>query len=98
MFARSIDNGATWSQQAVTSNGGTPLTIGTSTFSITNNKPNIYVAPIGVVNAGKGADALLTWTSSDCGGSVVQKINANLLTGPAALHVPVVRTLAQWGR
>jgi hypothetical protein len=80
--ARSIDNGATWSQQAVTSNGGTPLTIGTSTFSITNNKPNIYVAPIGVVNAGKGADALLTWTSSDCGGSVVQKINANLLTGP----------------
>ena len=80
--ARSIDNGATWSQQAVTSNGGTPLTIGTSTFSVTNNKPNIYVAPIGVVNAGKGADALLTWTSSDCGGSVVQKINTNLLTGP----------------
>ncbi|MDO8250563.1 MAG: choice-of-anchor O protein [Rhodoferax sp.] len=81
--ARSTDNGATWAQQNVTNNGGMPLTIGASTFQITNNKPNIYVAPIGVLNAGKGADALLTWTSSDCEGNAAQKINTNLvpLTG-----------------
>lgn len=81
-IARSVDNGATWTQQRITTNGGNPLTIGSSTFAITNNKPNIYVAPIGVVSSGKGADALLTWTSSDCGGSVAQQINTNLLTGP----------------
>jgi len=81
--ARSTDNGATWAQQNVTNNGGMPLTIGDSTFQITNNKPNIYVAPIGVLNAGTGADALLTWTSSDCQGHAAQKVNTNLvpLTG-----------------
>ncbi len=46
------------------------------------------------VNAGKGADALLTWTSSDCGGSVAAENQHQPvpLTGPEpALHVPVVR-------
>ena len=81
-IARSTDNGVTWAQQKITDNGGTPLTIDTSTFSVTNNKPNIYVAPVGLVLAGKGADALLTWTSSDCEGVATQKINTNLLTGP----------------
>lgn len=84
-IARSIDNGANWTQTPITNNGGTPLTIGASTFSITNNKPNIYVAPLGVLDAAthtKGANTLLTWTSSDCGGSAAQLINTNLNTGP----------------
>jgi hypothetical protein len=81
-IARSIDNGATWAEQKITDNGGDPLTIGNSNFVVTHNKPNIYVAPVGVVNGGVGANALLTWTSSDCEGSPVQKINTNLLTGP----------------
>jgi hypothetical protein len=84
-IARSTDNGATWVQQQITTNGGNPLTITdgalTETFDITNNKPNIYVAPVGMILAGKGADALVSWTSSDCEGSAVQKINTNLLTG-----------------
>jgi len=84
-IARSTDNGATWAQQQITTNGGDPLTITdgalTETFDITNNKPNIYVAPVGMILAGKGADALVSWTSSDCEGSAVQKINTNLLTG-----------------
>ena len=71
--ARSTDNGATWTEQKVTTSGTTiarlvtdPVTSTTGNFTINHNKPNIYVAPIGVINAGKGADALLTWTSSDC--------------------------------
>jgi len=83
-IARSTDNGATWVQQQITTNGGATLTItdgATEDFFITHNKPNIYVAPVGMVLAGKGADALVTWTSSDCEGSAVQKINTNLLTG-----------------
>lgn len=64
--ARSIDNGATWTEQKVTTNGGTALTGAAAAYLATNNKPNIYVAPVGVINAGKGADALLTWTSTDC--------------------------------
>lgn len=87
--ARSTDNGATWTQTKVTNNGGNiisvtdPVTHVTESFDVTNNKPNIFVPPIGVLNAGKGADALLTWTSSDCEGSTAQKINTNLvpLTG-----------------
>ena len=88
--ARSIDNGATWTEKAVTTSGGAPLTIGTSEFSITHNKPNIYVAPTGVLSpidpldltkGYKGANALITYTSSDCEGSAAQKINPNLLTG-----------------
>ena len=84
-IARSTDNGATWTQQKITTSGGAPLTIGESTFTVTHNKPNIYVAPIGVVNGGKGANALVTFTSSDCEGSAAQKINNNLipLTGQA---------------
>lgn len=81
-IARSIDNGATWAQQKITDNGGDALTIGDSAFAVTNNKPNIYVAPVGVVSGGKGGNALLSWTSSDCEGSPVQKINTNLDTGP----------------
>ncbi|MDO9164719.1 MAG: choice-of-anchor O protein [Rhodoferax sp.] len=88
-IARSIDNGATWTQTKVTNNGGNaisvtdPVTTATEAFTVTNNKPNIFVPPIGVLNAGKGADALLTWTSSDCEGVATQKINTNLvpLTG-----------------
>ena len=83
--ARSTDNGTSWAQTKVTTNGGTPLTIGAESFFITHNKPNIYVAPIGVLdvaNTGKGADALLTWTSTDCESLGTQKINANLNTGP----------------
>jgi len=80
--ARSVDNGATWSEQAITSTGGASLSIGASTFSVTHNKPNIYVAPTGAINGGKGADALITYTSSDCQGVGTQKINNNLLTGP----------------
>lgn len=80
--ARSTDQGATWSEQRITASGGDPLTIGSSTFSVTHNKPNLYVAPIGVLNGGVGADALLTWTSSDCEGSPAQRINPNLDTGP----------------
>jgi len=88
-IARSIDNGATWTETKVTNNGGNvisvtdPVTLVTESFDVTNNKPNIFVPPIGVLNAGKGADALLTWTSSDCEGSAAQKINTNLvpLTG-----------------
>lgn len=88
--ARSVDNGATWSEQKITQNGGLPLENGLinpdtdTVFNITNNKPNIYVAPIGVigsVNAGAGADALITFTSSDCDDSAAQKVNTNLLTG-----------------
>jgi MYXO-CTERM domain-containing protein len=88
-IARSTDNGVTWTETKVTNNGGTtinvtdPVTTVTEAFTVTNNKPNIFVPPIGVLNAGKGADALLTWTSSDCEGSAAQKINTNLvpLTG-----------------
>lgn len=81
-IARSTDNGATWTQQNITGNGGDPLVLGANNFSITNNKPNIYVAPVGVVNANVGADALVTWTSSDCQGSAMQQVNNNLNTGP----------------
>ncbi len=90
--ARSTDNGATWAQQALTASGGTstglvtdPVSMQTGTFTITHNKPNIYVAPVGVLNAGKGANALITWTASDCEGSAAQRINNNLipLTGAA---------------
>ena len=80
--ARSTDHGATWSEQRITASGGDPLTIGTSSFVVTHNKPNLYVAPIGVVSGGVGADALLTWTSSDCEGLPSQRINPNLDTGP----------------
>lgn len=88
-IARSIDNGATWTQTKVTTNGGTaisvtdPNTSETGTFAVTHNKPNIFVPPIGVLSAGTGANVLLTWTSSDCEGAPTQKINANLvpLTG-----------------
>ncbi len=79
--ARSVDNGATWTEQAITNTGGDNLTIGSETFSITHNKPNIYVAPIGVMTGGVGADALITYTSSDCEGLGTQLINPNLLTG-----------------
>ncbi|TCV85184.1 choice-of-anchor O protein [Sulfurirhabdus autotrophica] len=72
-IARSIDNGATWTQQKITTSGGVstglitdPATLTTGTYTINHNKPNIYVAPVGVISSGKGADALLTWTSSDC--------------------------------
>ncbi len=78
--ARSTDNGATWSEQNLTNNGGLPLENALA-FNITNNKPNIYVAPIGVLNSGKGANALITFTSSDCDNSSAQKVNTNLLTG-----------------
>jgi hypothetical protein len=91
--ARSVDNGATWAQQRITTTGGTstglitdPVSMGTGTFTITHNKPNIYVAPVGVLNAGKGANALITWTTSDCTGTTnTQRINNNLipLTGAA---------------
>lgn len=96
-IARSVDNGASWGQQKITTSGGmsTGLIVdpvaptNTGTFTINHNKPNIYVAPIGVINVGKGADALATWTSSDCSdtGSVTgdlagptpaQRINTNL--------------------
>jgi hypothetical protein len=88
-IARSTDNGATWAQTQVTSNGGVnfnvtdPGTGVTEAFKVNHNKPNIFVPPIGVLNAGKGANVLLTWTSSDCEGSAAQKINLNLvpLTG-----------------
>jgi hypothetical protein len=87
--ARSTDNGATWAQTNVTNNGGTPFNVTdpvsgkTGTFSVNHYKANIYVAPVGVLNGGKGANALLSWTSSDCEGSPAQRINANLvpLTG-----------------
>jgi hypothetical protein len=90
--ARSDDNGSTWTQSQLTTSGNTstglitdPVSNETGTFTITHNKPNIYVAPTGVVNAGKGANALITWTSSDCEGSAAQRINNNLipLTGSA---------------
>ena len=82
-IARSVDNGATWVQQKVTKNGGAALTGNATGFFATNNKPNIYVAPTGMMNAGKGANALMTWTSTDCGSaSESQRINGNLLTGP----------------
>lgn len=85
-IARSVDNGATWTQTKVTTNGGSGLTLlnpNTSLpFVATNNKPNIYVAPVGVVAAGKGADALVTWTATDCQGAAGQKVNLNLNTGP----------------
>lgn len=79
--ARSTDNGATWSEQNLTHNGGLPLENALA-FHITNNKPNIYVAPIGVLASDKGANALITFTSSDCDDSDKQKVNHNLLTGP----------------
>ena len=57
--------------------------IGASSFSINHDKPNLYVAPFGAIGSkGAGANALITYTSSDCGASPVQKINNNLLTGP----------------
>lgn len=86
--ARSTDNGATWSEQALTSTGGNPLTIGSSSFTVTHNKPNIYVAPTGMLNGGKGADALITYTSSDCEGVVTQKINTNLVDPLTLLPAP----------
>lgn len=71
--ARSTDNGATWSQQRVTSNGGHPVATVAGTpvsYTATNNKPNIYVAPLGVLTGiapnQVGANALVTWTSTDC--------------------------------
>jgi hypothetical protein len=69
--ARSTDNGATWTQQAVTSNGGHAITTFAGVpYTATNNKPNIYVAPLGVLSGAApnvvGANALLTWTSTDC--------------------------------
>lgn len=88
--ARSTDSGASWSDQAITSSGGNALTIGSTNFSITHNKPNIFVAPTGVqspvdpadlTKGLKGANALITYTSSDCEASPAQKINPNLLTG-----------------
>ena len=79
--ARSTDNGASWTEQAITSSGGAPLTIGTSDFSVTHNKPNIFVPPTGAIIDGAGANALITYTSSDCEASPAQKINPNLLTG-----------------
>lgn len=79
--ARSTDNGATWTETNLTANGGDPLENGLA-FHITNNKPNIFVAPIGVLNGGKGANALITFTSSDCDDNSGQKVNNNLLTGP----------------
>jgi hypothetical protein len=95
-IARSTDNGATWAEKPITSNGGNSLVIGGSNFTVTNNKPNIYVAPVGINNAGKGANALVSWTSSDCsdaanlpgdiaGPAANQNINSNLipLTGAA---------------
>ena len=78
--ARSTDNGATWTQQNITQNGGSPLENGLS-FNITSNKPNIYVAPVGVLTDGVGANALITFTSSDCDDSTAQQVNHNLLTG-----------------
>jgi hypothetical protein len=78
--ARSTDNGATWIEQNLTNNGGSPLE-NSLPFNITNNKPNIYVAPVGVLNAGVGANALITFTSSDCDTSAAQQVNNNLLTG-----------------
>ncbi len=89
-IARSNDSGASWSEQAITSSGGNALTIGSTTFSITHNKPNIFVPPTGVqspvdpadlTRGLKGANALITYTSSDCEASSAQKINPNLLTG-----------------
>ena len=88
--ARSIDNGATWSEQPITSNGGAALTGAATGYLANNNKPNIYVAPLGVINGGKGANALLTWTSTDCtdagnsgadiaGPATAQLINTTLL-------------------
>ncbi len=88
--ARSTNNGASWTEQAITSKGGSSLTIGGSNFSVTHNKPNIYVAPTGVQSpidpadpskGFKGANALITYTSSDCEASAVQKVNPHLLTG-----------------
>jgi hypothetical protein len=84
--ARSTDDGATWTEQNITNSGGTeiPGLINPDTnlpFKVGANKPNLYLAPIGVLNGGKGADALLTWTSSDCEGSAEQKININLNAG-----------------
>lgn len=91
--ARSVDNGATWAQKKITTTGGSstgvitdPVSAKTGTFTITHNKPNIYVAPVGVLVGGKGANALITWTASDCTGtSGTQRINENLipLTGAA---------------
>jgi len=88
--ARSTDNGASWTQTRVTTNGGAAFTVTdplapgySEVFKVTHNKPNLFVPPIGVLNGGKGANVLLTWTSSDCEGSAAQRINGNLvpLTG-----------------
>jgi len=89
--ARSTNNGASWTEQAITTLGGAALTLGTSNFSLTHNKPNIYVVPTGVqspvdpadlTKGYTGANALITYSSSDCEASAAQKINNNLLTGP----------------
>jgi hypothetical protein len=80
-IARSTNNGLSWTEKAVTSNGGTALTGNAVGYFATNNKPNIYVAPVGIDAAGKGANALVTWTSSDCEGVGSQLINNNLNTG-----------------
>lgn len=87
--ARSADNGVTWSTQALTANAGTPLKLGDFDLLTTNGKPNIYAPATGALNAsGKGANILVTWTSSYClnadgsGPSPVQKVNLNLDTGP----------------
>lgn len=79
--ARSTDNGATWTEQPMTNSGGSALKIGAYSFSITHNKPNIFVAPTGAISGGAGANALVTYTSSDCEASPAQGVNANLLTG-----------------
>jgi len=83
--ARSTDNGLTWTEQKITNSGGATLTIGSDTFTVTHNKPNIFVAPLGVIgsaHANAGADALITYTSSDCENSPAQKVNPNLDSGP----------------
>jgi len=87
-FARSVDNGKTWAQQRLTTNGGAPLTVTdpvsgtTGTFSVIADKASMYNTPVGQITGGKGADLLVTWSSSDCEGSAAQRINANLDTGP----------------
>ena len=90
-IARSTDNGATWSQQAISSSAGTPISITqddvTYDFLATNGKPNIYAPATGAVSSGKGANVLVSWGSSYClaadgSPSPAQKVNLNLDIGP----------------
>ena len=85
-------------RQAVTNNGGNAIvtTREPARFRCHQQQAQHLCRADRRLNAGKGANALLTWTSSDCGGSVVQKINTNLSDRDPALHVPVVRALARW--